>query len=83
MSVTYPLAIVDPASITSLVSMTLYHHSASACHTRTETNEGVTTLGGKADSAAVEDPGARLVSDLLGVQAVENQMAVEEAKSKG
>ena len=82
MSVMYPLAIVNTACSTSLVSMRLYHHSASASQTRIETNEGVTTLGGKADSAAVEDPGARLVSDLPGVQAVENQMAVEEAKSK-
>ncbi len=69
MSTMYPLAIVTRASVTSLVKMTLYHHSTSVFHTL-------------AESAAKEDRDTRLVSDLPGVQAVENQMGVEEAKTK-
>jgi hypothetical protein len=70
MSVMYPLAIVNTASITSLVRMTLYHHSISVCHTKIETNEGVTALSGKAGSTAAEDPGTQLVSDLPSVRIV-------------
>ena len=46
MSVKYPLAIADAASITSLVRMTLYHHSISVCHTKidTERKNGVLTV---------------------------------------
>jgi Hsp20/alpha crystallin family protein len=46
MSVKYPLAIVDAASITSLVRMTLYHHSISVCHTKidAECKNGVLTV---------------------------------------
>jgi len=42
MSALYPLAIIDTASITSLVRMTLYHH---VYHARIEANEGVAVLG--------------------------------------
>jgi osmotically-inducible protein OsmY len=82
MSVMYPLAIVNTASITSLVRMTLYHHSISVCHTKIETNEGVAALGGMARSVAAESPVARLVSDIPGVRTARNQMAMEEVKSK-
>ena len=82
MSVMYPLAIIDTACSTSLVRMTLYHHSTIAFPTKAETNEGITALGGKADSDAAEDPVTRLGGDIPGVRTVTNQMAVEEAKSK-
>ena len=82
MSVMYPLAIVNTASITSLVRMTLYHHSISACHTKVETNEDVAALRGKARSTTAENPVTRLVSDVPGVRTVKNQMAVEDDKSK-
>ena len=82
MSVLYPLAIVDAASITSLVRMTLYHHSIGVCHTKVETNEDVVALGGKARSTAAENPVTQLVSDIPGARTVKKQMAVEEAKSK-
>jgi osmotically-inducible protein OsmY len=82
MSVVYPLAIVITACSTSLVRMTLYHHSTSVFHTEIEMNEGATALGGKAGSAPAENPVTRLGRNIAGVQAVENQMAVEQAKSK-
>ena len=82
MSVMYPLAIVNAASITSLVRMTLYHHSIGVCHTKVETNEDVTVLGGKARNAAAENDVAQLVSDIPSVRTGKNQMAVEEDKSK-
>jgi hypothetical protein len=55
-SVIHPLAIVNAASITSLVRMTLYHHSISVYHTKVERNEGVAALGEKARNAAAESP---------------------------
>ena len=42
----YPLAIIDTASITSLVRTTLYHRSISVHHTKVTMNEGVAALGG-------------------------------------
>ena len=56
MSTMHPLAIVNTASITSLVRMTLYHHSIGVCHTQVEMNEGVAVLGEKARNAAAENP---------------------------
>lgn len=55
MSAMHPLAIIDTASITSLVRTTLYHHSISVHHTQVEMNEGVAALGGMARRAAKED----------------------------
>jgi osmotically-inducible protein OsmY len=75
MSAMHPLATVKTASITSLVRMTLYHHSISAYHTTVETNEDGAVLGGKARSVAAENPVTQLVSDLPGVRSVQNQMA--------
>ena len=46
MSTVYPLAIIDTASITSLVRTTLYHRSIHVHHTQVEMNEGVAALGG-------------------------------------
>ena len=74
--------IVNTASITSLVRMTLYHQAINVCHPKVATNEGMAALGGKARSAAAEDPVTQLVSDLSGVRTVKNQTAVEAAKTK-
>jgi hypothetical protein len=82
MSVLYPLAIVNTASITSLVRMTLYHHSISVCHTKVEINEDAAALRAEARNTATENPVTRLVSDIPGVRTVKDQMAVEEDKSK-
>jgi osmotically-inducible protein OsmY len=76
MSVMYPLAIVNTASITSLVRMTLYQHPLSVYHTKVEMNEGMAALGEKAQSAAVENTATRLMSDIPGVLSVKNQMAM-------
>jgi len=76
MSVMYPLAIINTASITSLVRMTLYHHPISVHHTKLDMKEGVAALGEKAQSAAVENPATRLMSDIPDVRSVKNQMVI-------
>jgi hypothetical protein len=72
MGVMYPLAIVNTASITSLVRTTLYQHSIRVYPTTTERNEGALALAGKAPSAAAE-----FVGDNPGVRTVKDQMAIE------
>jgi len=67
MSAMYPLAIGNAASITSLVRMTLYHHSISVYHARAETDEDMTVFGGTARNAA-ENPVGPLVNDIPGVR---------------
>jgi hypothetical protein len=42
----HPLAIIDTASITSLVRATFYHRSIRVHHTQIEIHEGVAVLGG-------------------------------------
>jgi hypothetical protein len=64
----YPRAIVNAASITSLVRMTLYHHSISVCHARVETDEDIAVLGAKARNAAAENPVGPLLNDIPGVR---------------
>jgi hypothetical protein len=68
MSAMYPLAIVNTASITSLVRMMLCHHSISVYHATVERNEGVAVLGATARNVAAENPAAPLVSDIPGVR---------------
>jgi hypothetical protein len=70
----HPLATVRTASITSLVRMTLYHHSISVYHTQVEMNEDMAVLGGKARNAAAENPVAKLVSDIPSERSVKNKM---------
>jgi len=82
MSVMYPLAIVSTSSVTSLVRMTLYHHSISVYPAKVATNGDVAALGGNSRNAAKENPVTQLASDIPGVRTVKNPMAVEEAKSK-
>ena len=64
MSAMHPLAIVNAASITSLVRMTPCHHSISVYRTNVEMNEDVAVLGEKARRPAAENPATRLVSDI-------------------
>ena len=64
----YPLAIVNAASVTSLVRMTLYHDSISVYHATVERNEGVAVLGGTARNAAAENPVGPLVHDIPGAE---------------
>ena len=82
MSPMYPLTIVNTASVTSLVRMTLYHHSISVYPTQVATNEGVATLGGKARDTAARNLVTQPVTAVHGVQGVKTETAVEEAKSR-
>lgn len=68
MKAMYPLAIVNAASITSLVRMTLYHHSITVYHARAETDEDMAVLGAVARNAVAENPIGPLVSDIPGVR---------------
>jgi len=68
MSTLYPLAIVNTASIASLVRMMLCHHSISVYHATVERSEGVALLGTTARNAAAENPVTPLVSDIPGVR---------------
>ncbi len=68
MGVMHPLAIVNTTSITSLVRMTLYHHSISVYHARVETDEDMAVFGGQARNAIAENPVLPLVSDIRGVR---------------
>jgi hypothetical protein len=56
MSAMHPLAIVDTASITSLVRMTPYHHSISVYHAPVGADEGVAALGEKTGGLAAQNP---------------------------
>ncbi len=68
MGVMHPLAIVNTTSITSLVRMTLYHHSISVYHATVERNQGMAVLGGTARNAAAENPVGPLVHDIPGAE---------------
>ena len=83
MSTLYPLAIVDAASITTQVRMTLqYYLSINAPDVQVETNQGVVTLEGRARDAAYKDMITQLVNGVYGVRRVNNQMRIEKAKSQ-
>ena len=56
MSAIHPLVIVNTASISSLVRITLYHHSISVYHNQVETNEAMAALREKARNVATEYP---------------------------
>jgi hyperosmotically inducible protein len=72
---------IDDASITAQVKMALlFHRATSVLTTRVETNDGVVTVGGKAENAAEKDLVTQLVSDIHGVKSVKNQMVVEQSK---
>lgn len=81
MSIRYPLAIVNAASITSLVRMTPYHLAISVYRTKVETNEDKAVLGGKVRNAAAENPVTQLMSDIPGVRSEKSQMTMEGARA--
>jgi hypothetical protein len=56
MGVMHSLAIVNAASVTSLVRMTLYHHSISVYHARAETDEDMAVFGWKGPERRCRDP---------------------------
>jgi hypothetical protein len=68
MNAMYPLAIVNAASITSLVRMTLYHHSITVYHARAEMDEDMAVLGAVARNAVAENPIGPLGSDIPAVR---------------
>ena len=68
---------IDDASITALVTMTLfYHRSTSALKTSVTTKNGVVTLSGKAKNAAEKDLAGKLANDVNGVMEVKNLMTI-------
>ena len=70
---------IDDASITAQIKMALlFHRSTSALNTKVETNNGVVTLCGKAGNAAEKDLVNKLVSDINGVESVNNRMTIEQ-----
>jgi osmotically-inducible protein OsmY len=72
---------IDDASITAQVDMALlFHRSTSFLHTTVTTKRGVVTVGGKAKNRAEIDLVSKLVNDIKGVKAVENEMTIEESK---
>lgn len=68
MNAMYPLAIVNAASITSLVRMTLYHHSITVYRARAETDEDMAVLGAVARNAVAENSVGPLSNDIPGVR---------------
>jgi len=75
--------LIDDASITALVKMTLmYHRSTSALDTRVETENGMVTLEGKAKNAAEKDLVTKYVQDVNGVKNVTNNMTIGDSKAK-
>jgi hypothetical protein len=77
MSVLYPLAIINTASITSLVRTALYHHSIRVYPARVETNEDVAGSHHKPWSDGEENPVTPPVSDIPGGETVKDRMPVE------
>ena len=70
--------IIDDASITAQVKMTLlYHRSTSAINTKVETKNGVVTLYGKAKNVSEMDLATKFTNDINGVISVNNRMVVE------
>ena len=69
--------VIDDASITAMVKMTLlYHRSTSAVDTTVKTKDGVVTLGGKAGNKAEKALATKLVRDVHGVKSVTNLMTI-------
>lgn len=69
---------IDDASITAQVKMTLlFHRATSTLNTKVETKNGEVTLYGKASNAAEKDLVNKLVTDINGVQSVNNRITIE------
>ena len=74
---------IDDASITAQVKTVLTdHRSTSSMKTKVETRNGVVTLTGIARNDAEKALVTKLVTDIVGVTSVKNQMTVEEVKTK-
>jgi len=74
---------IDDASVTAQVKMALLTHaSTSSVRTKVETRDGAVTLTGIARNAAEKSLVTKLVTDIVGVTSVKNEMTVEEAKTK-
>jgi hypothetical protein len=77
MSVLYPLAIINTASITSLVRTALYHRSIRVYPGKVETNEDVAGSPDEARSVGAENPATPPVSDIPGGETMKDRMPVE------
>ena len=74
---------VDDGSITAQVRMALLiHRSTSAVRTTVSTLKGEVTLKGIAKNEAEKSQVTKLVTDIVGVAGVKNEMSVEAAKAK-
>lgn len=74
---------IDDASITAQVKTVLaYHRSTSMVKAKIDTRNGVVTLTGIAKNAAEKTLITKLISDINGVTSVDNQMTVDEVKTK-
>ncbi len=70
--------IIDDASITAQVKMTLLmHKSTGAIRTSVDTNNGVVTLSGQAKNDAERDLVEKLAEDVEGVNNVVNKMTIK------
>jgi osmotically-inducible protein OsmY len=68
---------IDDASITAQVkSSLLSHRSTSALKTKVTTNDGAVTISGEAKNAAEKSLVTKLVSDIVGVSGVVNNMTI-------
>jgi len=71
---------IDDASITAQVkSVLLSHRSTSAIRTKVKTTDGVVTITGVAKNAAEKSLVTKLVTDIVGVTSVVNNMTIELA----
>lgn len=74
---------IDDASVTAQVKTALLtHRSSSLTKTKVETRDGEVTLTGIAKNAAEKSLVTKLVGDIQGVNSVNNEMTVEEVKTK-
>jgi osmotically-inducible protein OsmY len=73
--------VIDDASITTQARMSLLFHGTDAYNTKVSTDQGVVTLTGLAKNQAEIDLATKLVSDIHGVESVNNQMTVEVSQS--
>jgi len=74
---------IDDASITAQIKFSLlFHRSTRVLKTQVKTEDGVVTLSGMAKNAAEKELVSKLVNDINGVTKVNNQMTIEEAKTK-
>lgn len=73
---------IDDASITTQVRMSLlFHHGTDVFDTKVSTHKGKVTLSGTAKNQAEIDLATKRVSDIHGVESVNNQMTVESPRS--